>query len=149
MNRYQKRIVTNIVIVFTLTGLAVFGMIVLKDYINRSEAILAMENINETIAQYRQQNGAVPPESVVLKISREVPGSPRLGGFHYRARWLDFNPDPNAILAYTYKKYNNPFIESGYVVIRYDGQVEWMAETPFEELLASQQSPLEKQITQQ
>ena len=143
MRKQQKIILTNIIIVIIITTLAVTAMINLKDWINRSEAIRAMNHLGHVVLQYRQNHGSVPSESHVNSIRDNLPGNVRLGEIKYRARWIKFNAKPNEILAYTEKKYPSSFLSNGFILLRLNGTVEWMEKQEFQVLLEKQQDPLE------
>jgi hypothetical protein len=149
MNRRQKAILTNIVTVITVTVFAVIALINFKDWVNRSEAIRAIENLGQVALQYRKERGLVPPQSYVDRIREELPGSVRLGKLQYRGLWIDFESSDDEILAYVKKEYHSSFFSNGFIVLRLDGRVEWMDEKKFKELLAQQQSPIEIQMLQQ
>jgi len=83
MNQQQKRIVANFVAVIVLTIAAVIAMIHLKDWVNRSEATKAMNQLSQEICRYRKANGAVPPESYIDSIKKTLQGHARFGGFQY------------------------------------------------------------------
>ena len=144
MNKRQKAILTNFTIVIVITAIAVVAMINFKDWVNRSEAIRAMEYLGQIVLQYRKEQGLVPSESWVDRQRGNLPGHVRLGNLQYRARWLDFESGPDEILAYTKKDYRSSFLSEGFVVLRLDGRVEWMDKQEIETLLAQQQSPREK-----
>ncbi len=143
MNRQQKAILTKFVTVMVITAVAVVAMINFKDWVNRSEAMRAMEQLSRIVLTYRKDNGSVPPQSYVNGIKENLEGAVRLGDLQYRARWLDFESGPDEILAYTEKKYHSLLTGSGFIVLRLDGRVEWMDKRKFETLLAAQQSPME------
>ncbi len=149
MNKRQKNIVTNFAIVIAVTAVAVVAMVELKNSVNRSEAMRAMEHLGQIIFKYRQDNGIVPPESYVDAIKKELQGGVRLGKLYYRARWIDLDSTPDEILAYAGKQYHSLLFRSGYVVLRFDGRIEWMDKKTFETLLTSQQSPLEIEMTKE
>ncbi|MHC4131028.1 MAG: hypothetical protein ACYSSP_08815 [Planctomycetota bacterium] len=140
MNKRQKKILRDISTVLIVTVIAVTAMINFKDWVNRSEAIRAMEHLSQIVIQYRQDHGAVPPESFVDSIRDDLQGGARLKELVYRARWIGFESIPEDILAYARKETRSFFIKDGYVVLRRDGKVEWMKEADFEALLAQQQS---------
>jgi hypothetical protein len=146
MNRRQKTILTEFLLVVAVTALAVLAMINFKDLINRSEALRAMEQLGQTLLHYRQQHGAVPPEAFIDNIKDDLEGGARLGKIEYRGIWIDLDSAPDEILAYAYKDYHTLLAEKGYVVLRLGGRVEWMNKTEFETLLASQQSLEELQL---
>jgi len=149
MNKRQKAILTNFIIVIAVTIIAVVGMVNLKDWINRAEAMRAMSGLGQIVLNYRKEHGPVPPESYVEGIRGNLPGGVRLANLKYRARWLSFDSAPDEILGYAEKNYPSSFLPNGYVVLRLDGRVEWLKKAEFEALLARQQSPLEIQMQQQ
>ena len=100
MNKLQKRILANFVVVMLITAAAVVGMVELKNQVNRSEAMRAMESLGRVVSDYKQKNGSVPPESYVDGIIKTFEGQPRLGNLNYRARWITFDSPPDTILAY-------------------------------------------------
>jgi len=122
-------------------------MINFKDWVNRSEAMRAMEQLGQTVLKYRKDRGSVPPESYIDRIKENLEGYIRLGNLRYRAQWLDFESSSDEILAYTEKKYHS-LIGKGFVVLRLDGRVEWMEKQEFRNLLAQQQSPTEIEMLQ-
>ncbi len=132
--------------VITATAIAVTAMINFKDWVNRSESVLAMDSLGKAILRYRTENGSVPPESYVNNIKSDLPGNVRVGDMRYRALWISFDSPPDTILAYTEKKYHSLFLHNGVIVLRLNGHVEWMDTHEFETLLAKQQSPVEKQM---
>ena len=143
MNKQQKSILINFAVVIIITATAVVAMINFKDWVNRSEAMRAMEQLGQKVLWYRNVHGSVPPESYIDNIKKELEGYVRIGNLQYRARWIDFESTPDDILAYTEKVYHSFFLRSGFVVLRLDGRVEWMDKQKFETLLALQQSKLE------
>jgi hypothetical protein len=143
VNRRQKAILINVISVITITAIAVVAMINLKDWVNRSEAMLAMEDLGKLVLQYRNENGSVPPQSYVDNIKTNLKGHVRLGDLQYRALWIDFDSTPDDVLAYVEKKYRSLFLSSGFIVLRLDGRVEWMQKQQLDILLARQQSRME------
>jgi len=143
------------VTVIVITAIAVVAMIIFKDFVNRSEAMRAMEHLRRNIKQYRDEHGSVPPKSWVDRQRENLPGNVRLGNLQYRARWIDFEATPDEILAYTERNYRFRLIGKGYIVLRLgavlsdDGRAEWMDKQEFETLLARQQSPEETEMLQQ
>lgn len=133
--------------VVAITLIAVLAMINFKDYINRSEAVTAMQDIGKTVAQYQLKYGKVPSESVFLRARDSVKGSVRLPGLVYRGLWMSFEAEPNDILAYTEKDYPSSLLDDGYVVLRFDANAVWMGKAEFEALLAQQQSEVEIEMT--
>ena len=143
MNRRQKEFVKNLVRVGLVTVVMVVGMVHFRDWVNRSEAMRAMQHLSQIVTAYRQESGQAPPMRYVENIRDKLQGSERLGRFVYRARWLKFGAGDDEILAYSIIKSRSPFSRSGAIVLRLDGRVELMAKDKFEKLLAEQQSQLE------
>lgn len=143
MTKRQKTIVKDFAIVIIATAIAVVAMINIKDWVNRSEAMRAMEHLSRIVLQYRKENGSIPPESYIDRIKENLEGYVRLGDLKYRARWIDPDSSPDEVLAYTEKNYRSFILGKGFVVLRLDGRVEWMDKQKFKTLLAQQQKPLE------
>lgn len=144
MNKRQKSILINFIAVIIVTAIAVVAMVNLKDYINRSEAIKAMEHLGRLVLQYRKEQGLVPPQSYVDSIRGQLEGSVRLSNLQYRARWVDFDCPDDTILAYSPKEYPSSYLNDGYVVLRLNGTVEWIEKEEFQTLLYRQQTPEER-----
>ena len=149
MNRRQKAIVAEVVTVLVITLVAVVGMINFKDYINRSEAISAMQQVGKLVVQHQRETGRVPPESLIRSGMTNIKGSARLGNLKYRGLWIDYEAGPNAILAYAARRYPSSLLDDGYIVLQLDGTVRWMGKDQFDQLLASQQSDLEIEMTRE
>lgn len=126
-----------------VTAVAAVVMIDFKNWVNRSEAMRAMAELGREVLRYRQQYGSVPPESYVDSIKEDLAGHVRLTNLQYRARWIDFESDPNEILAYTEKRHHSLLFGYVFIVLRLNGSVELMDKHEFEKLLAQQQSPAE------
>lgn len=148
MNKRQKAILIDFTAVIVATAIAVVAMINFKDWINRSEATRAMQQLGQIVLQYRKDHGSVPPKSYVDRIKQNLEGHVRLGNLQYRARWIDFESPPDEILAYTEKNYHSLLFGKGFIVLRLNGTIEWMEKQQFETLLAQQQSQIEKELTQ-
>jgi hypothetical protein len=146
MNRRQKALLTESILVLAATALAVVGLIHLKDYINRSEALRAMDQLGEHILDYRNQNGSLPPESFVNGIKGRLEGAVRLGNVKYRALYIGPNAPGDTILAYSFRQYSTPFLADGYVALRLDGTVEWMQIPEFADLFTAQRTPAEPNL---
>ena len=144
MNTRQKAILKDIITAIVITAIAVVGMIDFKNWINRSEAMRAMEQLGQVALEYRKEYGSIPPESYVQNVKEKLQGSVRLGNFQYRARWIDYDCTGDEILAYTQKHYRSFFSGHGFIVLKLNGSVQWMPEDDFEKLFAQQQKPLEK-----
>jgi hypothetical protein len=146
MNKLQKWILTNFVFAILITATAVVGMIELKNWVNRSEAMRAMEQLQKAVTAYRQKNGFVPSESHVEELKRTFEGRSRAGGLNYRARWISVDSSPDTILAYVRENTHSLFFHPGAIVLRYNGRVEWIDKTSFDKLIAGQQTPLELEM---
>lgn len=146
MQKRQRQIITNFVVVITVTLVSVVAMINFKDMVNRSEAVRAMEALGKQVVAYRQQYGAAPPESYVDRIRDSLPGNARLGDLQYRAQWIGFGSSDDTILAYTRKRYRSSFLGDGAVVLRLGGTVQWMEAREFEPLLNKQQKADEREV---
>ena len=146
MTRRQKAILREFVVVMVITVIAVVAMINLKDWLNRAEAMRALEQLGEIALDYRRLHHSVPPESYVEQVKTDLEGQVRLGDLRYRGLWIDLDSGPDEILAYTEKNYKSLVVGKGYVVLRLDGRVEWLGKEEFEQVLAGQQSPMEIQM---
>jgi hypothetical protein len=146
MSKQRKVILIEFITVMLVTAIAVVAMINAKDWINRSEAMRAMEQLGQRVLEYRKVHGSVPSESYVDNIKESLEGHLRLGNLQYRARWIDFESTPDEILAYSEKRYPSSLLDDGYVVLRLNGKVEWLGKQEFEKELARQQSQKEVEI---
>ncbi|MCK4914172.1 MAG: hypothetical protein KAI59_03650 [Planctomycetes bacterium] len=146
MQKRQRNILMNFSAVIIVTIIAVVAMINLRAWINRSEAMRAMEHLGKIVLDYRSKYNSVPPQSYVDDAEKKLIGSVRLGQLNYRALWIDFGASPEEVLAYTEKDYHSLFVGSGFVVLRLDGSVQWLPKQEFEKLLSKQQSPEELQM---
>ena len=75
----------------------------------------------QEVLKYRNRNASLPSESHLVRIKEQFV---RLGTLHYRAQWIGFDSEPNAILAYTQKHYHSIALRPGYVVLYLDGRVD-------------------------
>lgn len=146
MNKRQKTILIEFIIVMALTAVAVVAMICFRDWVNRSEAMRAMEQLGQRVLNYRKVHGLVPPESYVDGIKEDLEGHVRLGDVQYRGLWIDLDSTDDEILAYAQRDYHSLVVGRGYIVLRLDGRVEWLGKQECEKLLAEQQSPTEVQM---
>jgi hypothetical protein len=136
----------NFAVVMVITVAAVIGMVELKNMVNRSEAMRAVENLGRVVSDYKQKNGSVPPESYVDGLIKTFEGQLRLGNLSYRAQWIAFDSPPDTILAYARKNYRSLFARPGAIVLRLDGRIEWMDKASFDKLIAGQQTPMEREM---
>ena len=146
MNERQKAILRDTTTVIAITAIAVVAMINLKNWVNRSEAMRAMEHLGRIVLQYREKYGSVPPESYIDRIKEELEGHVRLGKVIYRAQWIDFESTPDEILAYTESPYSSWLFGKKHIVLRLDGRVEWMDKRELDTLLAQQQTSQELEM---
>ncbi|MCK4888243.1 MAG: hypothetical protein KAS96_12705 [Planctomycetes bacterium] len=146
MKKRKKAMLTEVIIIVTITTIAVLAMVNFKDYINKSEAIKFMDRLSTVINDYKENYGAVPPESYIQQIKDDLQGSLRLGGLQYRSRWIDFDSPPDTILAYTERNYRSPFVGKGFIVLRLDGEVQWMEKKEFKQIFTTQQKPQEIEL---
>jgi len=146
VNKRQRALLTESILVLAATTAAVIGMIHLKDYVNRSEAMRAMGQLGERVLEYRKQYGSLPPESFVTSIKGNLEGSVRMGNVKYRALYIGLDASADTILAYSHKGYTSSFLKDGYVVLRLDGAVEWMSPAQFAALFATQRAPGESEL---
>jgi type II secretory pathway pseudopilin PulG len=134
------------VIVLIATAAAVVGMVQLKDYVNRSEAMRAMTQLGQRVLDYRKQYGSLPPQSFVDSIKDDVEGAVRMGNVNYRARWIGLDAPSDTILAYSQKRLPSSFLRDGYVVLRLNGTVEWLPTREFANLFVKQRSAAEPDV---
>ena len=146
MKKRQKAMLIEVIVVVSITAFAVLAMMNFKDYINKSEATKSFYDLSSIIKNYKEKYGSIPPESYLQQIKDNLQGSLRLGGLQYRSRWIDFDSPPDTILAYTERNYRSPFVNSGYVVLRLNGQVQWMGKKEFKQIFATQQKPQEIEL---
>ncbi len=141
VNKRQRALLTESILVLAATTAAVVGMIHLKDYVNRSEAMRAMGQLGERVLEYRKQHGSLPPESFVNSIKGNLEGSVRMGNVKYRALYIGLDASADTILAYSHKGFTSSFLKDGYVVLHLDGRVKWMPKASFEALLTEEGAP--------
>jgi len=146
VNKRQKALLIESTLVLGATTAAVVGMIHLKDYVNRSEAMRAMGQLGERVLEHRKQQGSLPPESFVNSVKGQLEGSVRMGNVKYRALYIGLGASADTILAYSYKGYTSSFLDDGYVILRLDGTVEWMPTAQFTALFAAQRAPGESEL---
>ncbi len=141
MNKRQRSIITSFILVMAGTAIFVGVMINVRDAINKSEAIRSMEVLGQGVRKYRDDYYSTPPESYFNQLKNSI-STVRLGDVQYRAQWIGFDDGPDTVLAYSYKNYRF-FVKRGYVVMRLDGNVEWIERNEFVKLLEKQQTDAE------
>jgi hypothetical protein len=148
MDTRQKAILRDIVTVIAITAIAVVAIIILRNYVNRSEAMRAMQDLGRKVLEYRKAHGSVPPQSYVDGIKANLEGSVRLRGLRYRGLAINSESQPDEILAYTEGVYRSLFSGSRVLVLRLNGAVEWMEKEKFDKLLPEEKRKLEMQQQQ-
>lgn len=143
MNSRQKALLVESLLVLAATAAAVVGMMHLKDYVNRSEAVRAMDQLGEIILAYRAKHGSLPSKAYVDRVKGEVEGAVRMGNIRYRALYIDRDVPDETILAYSHKQHPSSFLRDGYVVLSLDGAVRWMPTAQFVRLFETQRAPME------
>ncbi len=143
VNSRQKALLTESLLVLTATAGAVLGMMHLKDYVNRSEAMRAMDQLGRRVLEYRTHYGSLPPASFLDSIKGDLEGAVRMGNVQYRALHIGLDASADTILAYSERRYPSSFVPDGYVVLRLNGKVEWLPTAQFAALFASQRTPAE------
>jgi hypothetical protein len=146
VNRRQRALLTESLFVLLATVAAVVGMVQLKDYVNRSEAMRAMTQLGQRILEYKRQYGSLPSQSFVDSIKGDVEGAVRMGNVNYRAQWIGLDAPSDTILAYSRKRHPSSFLKDGYVVLRLNGTVEWLSTHQFAALFATQRTPTESNV---
>jgi hypothetical protein len=149
MNKRQKAIMVKFLTWMAIWVFLVVGMVNFKDWVNRREAMRAMEQLGQVALAYRKDTGEAPPESYVTRIREDISGAVRLGHLSYRALWIEPGAAPDTILAYTKKTYRSSFLSDGYIVLFLNGTVKWMDPEEFKSLLAGQQSESEIEMLRQ
>jgi hypothetical protein len=144
MNIRQKKLIANIVAVTVLTMVMIVGFGNIKNSVNRSEAIRAMNILSKEVFAYREKYGSLPSESFVNEFIEQA-SLVRLTPFQYRAAWIDYGSEPKStILAYSQKCYSG-LVKSGYVVLWLNGNVEWVEKNNFDSIINKQQKTQELQ----
>lgn len=147
MNRRQRALLIESILVVAATTAAVIGMIHLKDHVNRSEAIRAMEGLGKLVLEYRKEHGSLPPQSYVDSVKGGVEGAVRMGNVKYRALYIGMDTPDDTILAYSEKRHPSSLLKDGFVVLRLNGTVEWMPTADFTGLFARQRAPAEPNLS--
>jgi hypothetical protein len=146
VNRRQRALLIESILVVAATTAAVIGMIHLKDHVNRSEAVRAMEGLGKLVLEYRKEHGSLPPQSYVDSVKGGVEGAVRMGNVRYRALYIGMDAPGDTILAYSEKRHRSSLLKDGLVVLRLNGTVEWMPTADFTRLFAQQRAPAEPNL---
>lgn len=130
----KKRLLIDVAVVLVITTAVVMGIFHVKDYINRRDALLAVEQLGEKILAYRATEGTLPPKETVEALKEQVSGRSRLGRLTYRGSWITPESEPDALLAFfTQQNYNSLIVSDGYIALRLDGTVQWLTTQQFNE----------------
>ncbi len=144
MTKYKRSLLIQFTVVALATVAAIVGMLHLKDYVNRSEAMRAMTQLGQRILDYRQSHGSLPPQSFIDDVKDEVDGAVRIGNVRYRALWIGPDAPAETILGYSEKRHPSSFLRDGFVVLYLDGRVEWLPTAEFQALFATQRAEAER-----
>jgi hypothetical protein len=145
MNKRQRIIVTKFIAIIFVTAIAALAMIIVKEYVNYSEAERAMKLLGQRLLEYKKTNGSLPPETFLDRILEDTQGNVRLGKVKYRAIWITLESGPEEIMVYTENQFHSKLLtKKGTIVLRLNGDVEWVEKNKFAALLESQQSQMEK-----
>jgi hypothetical protein len=140
VNKRQLFIIRHFLSVIIVTLVVIFGLMNLRDVINKSESLREMGEFGKVIKNYRSKNGSFPPESWVKPLESNFA---RLGNLKYRAQQIFYDSPPETILAYNKHRSYAIFVPSGYVILQIDGQVKWMSLKQFDEVFAQQEKARE------
>jgi hypothetical protein len=143
VNNRQRALLTESLLVLAATAGAVVGMMHVRDYVNRSEALRAMDHLGRRVLEYRQRCGSLPPAAFLDSIKGDLEGAVRMGNVQYRALYLGPDASPDTILAYSQRRYPCSFLRDGYVILRLNGRVEWLPTARFDRLFVTQRTPAE------
>jgi hypothetical protein len=142
MNKAQKRLLTNLIGTAVVIGVFIFSFGNFKDYVNRSEALRAYHQLGQEVLKYRSQTGQLPSEAIIANLKEQLEGSTRMGTIEYRAQYISIDSPPDTIVAYSKEDYNW-FIRNGVVVLRLDGQVQYLLKKEFDEVWKKQETIFE------
>ena len=146
MNKRQKKVLINFAVVMCITVVFVFFVIGYKDHVNKSAAIKGMSMLGQRILAYRAENNSLPPKSWVDNLIKQMDIA-RFSDVEYRAIWINMDSGPETILAYISANYD-VINEQGAIVLRLNGNVEWIDKEPFESILKAQQGKAEIEMMQ-
>jgi hypothetical protein len=143
MNKRQTSIVRHFLAVIVVTLAVTFGIINLRDAVNKSEAFREMDVFAKTIQDYRHKNGSLPPEAWLKPI---IVSFSRTRDLKYRAQNVLYDSPPDTIVAYSKRRSYSFLVKSGYVYLQFDGQVKWMLPAQFEQMLAKQDAERSREL---
>lgn len=143
LNKRQLSVIRHFLFVIIVTLLFIFGLINLRDGLNRSEMQREMEVFATAVKDYRQQNKALPPESWVQP---QVRNFVRLGGVQYRAKSILYDSPPDTIIASCKQRTYSVFVKTAYIVLRLDGRVEWLSPPVYEKTIKEQDQAVQSEL---
>jgi hypothetical protein len=143
LNKRQLSVVRHFLIVIVVTLLFVFGLINLRDGLNRSEMQREMEVLGASIKDYRQKNGSLPSESWIRS---QVQSFARLGNVEYRAKSVLYDSPPETIIANCMQNSYSMLIKKAYIVLRLDGSVEWLAPDVYAKTVKEQENAAQNEL---
>lgn len=138
MNKKQRGLLVRLVVVVVITVGMVFAMVNVKEFVNKKEAMLAVGNLNVEIFKYKQANGKWPLQSYVDEKAKQIQGRARLGAVEYRGNLLGYVGSDDVVVVYVKRDYSGLFLDSGYIVAKVNGKVEWLSEEEFDILMSLQ-----------
>jgi hypothetical protein len=143
VNKRQLIIIRHFLSVIIVTLVVVFGLMNLRDMINKSESLREMGELGKAVKDYHKKNGSFPPESWIKPLENNFA---RLGNLNYRAQQVFFDSPPETILAYNKYRSYAIFVPSGYAILQVDGQVKWMLLKEFDKVFAQQEKDQELEL---
>jgi hypothetical protein len=143
LNKRQISVIRHFLIVIVVTLLFVFGLINLRDGLNRSEMQREMEVLGASIKDYRQKNGSLPSESW---IRGQVQNFARLGSLEYRAKSILYDSPPESIVASCLQNSYSMLVKKAYIVLRLDGSIEWLAPDIYSRMVKEQETATQDEL---
>jgi hypothetical protein len=143
VNKRQISVVRHFLTVIIVTLLFVFGLINVRDMMNRSEMQREMESLAQSIKEYRQTNGSMPPESVVRPILERFS---RLNPVDYRAKSILYDSPPDTVIASCKQRSYSILVETAYIALRLDGRIEWLSPADFERIMKEQEDARQQEL---
>lgn len=135
MNRRQKMLLIQFIVVIVITCVLVVVMYGMKEVVNRNESMRAMTHLSRLLTQYRQKYGSLPDEDYIDQVRDQLEGWARFGEPVYRLKWIGQNAPDAEVLTYVKKQYSGLMVNDGYVIMRMNGNVEWLSKNNFEKMM--------------
>jgi hypothetical protein len=136
VNARQSAVVRHFLAVIIVTVVFIFGLMNLRDALNKSECIREMGVVGQAIMDYRKRTGSLPPQAWLKPLQENAA---RLAPLMYRAHHVLYDSPPDTIVAYSRQRTYSMIVKSGYVFLQLDGQVKWLDVKRFESLLEKQE----------